>query len=138
MSNLKLYISQNILAIGGLILLFISLMIIWGNLTDYNIIKKGFEVTANVIEAPSDCKNVSSRGGFCKLEYKNKIYVVKAGKKFCHLVSQQKNVEMLTNQDGSKLLFHDEFNDFEFASGFIVFALAMFFILKNFFLKSNR
>jgi len=132
MSSFSQFISKNILGIGGLILLFISVMIIWGNLIDYNIFKNGFEVNAKVVEAPENCLNISSRGGFCKLQYNNKMYVVKAGKKFCHLVSQKNEVKMLTDENLSQLLFPGEFNDFEFASGFILFTLATFIIFKNF------
>ncbi|MEY3499361.1 MAG: hypothetical protein RL308_1030, partial [Bacteroidota bacterium] len=42
---------------------------IWGNLIDYDIYRNGIEITANIIEAPENCENISSRGGFCKLEY---------------------------------------------------------------------
>ncbi len=71
-------------------------MTIWGNLVDYDIHKNGFEITLNVIEAPKNCNNISSRRGFCKLEYNGKIYVERAGNKFCHLVSGKskgKNVD---------------------------------------------
>lgn len=112
-------------------MLFISCMVIWGNLIDYDIYRNGIEITANVIEAPEDCENISSRGGFCKLEYNGKIYVERAGNKFCHLVSGKKKVKMLTNKNFSNLMFPDEFNDFEFASGFILFAFAIFLIVKN-------
>ena len=113
-------------------MLFISCMGIWGNLIDYDIYRNGIEITANVIEAPEDCENISSRGGFCKLEYNGKIYVERAGNKFCHLVSGKTKVKMLTNKNYSDLMFPDEFNDFEFASGFILLAFAIFLIIRNF------
>lgn len=86
----------------------------------------------NIIEAPENCENISSRGGFCKLEYNGKIYVERAGNKFCHLVSGKTEVKMLTNQNYSDLIVPDEFNNFEFASGFILLAFAIFLIIKNF------
>lgn len=66
------------------------------------------------------------------MEYHGKIYVERAGNKFCHLVSGKKKVKMLTNENLSDLIFPDEFNDFEFASGFILFAFAIFLIFKNY------
>lgn len=113
-------------------MLFISCMGILGNLIDYDIYRNGIEITANIIEAPENCENISSRGGFCKLEYNGKIYVVRAGNKFCHLVSEKKEVKMLTNENFSDLIFPDEFNNFEFGSGFILLAFAIFLIIKNF------
>ena len=138
MSNLRRFFSNNILVIAGLILLFISTMIIWGNLIDYNIVKNGFEIKAKVIEAPTDCSNISSRAGFCKLEYGDKIFIVKAGKKFCHLVSQQSEVQMLTDENANKLLFPNEFNDFEFVSGFILLVISIFIIYKNYHRKVSK
>ncbi len=129
---MKNFINNNLLLCGGIVMLFISCMAIWGNLIDYDIYRNGIEITANVIEAPENCENISSRGGYCKLEYNGKIYVERAGNKFCHLVSGKTKVKMLTNENFSKLIFPDEFNDIEFASGFILLAFAIFLIIKNF------
>ncbi|MFY8181749.1 MAG: hypothetical protein ACOVLG_08225 [Flavobacterium sp.] len=129
---MKDFINNNLLLFGGIVVLFMSSMVIWGNLIDYDIYRNGIEITANIIEAPEDCENISSRGGFCKLEYNGKIYVERAGNKFCHLVSGKKKVKMLTNENSSDLIFPDEFNNFEFASGFILLAFAIFVIIKNF------
>ncbi len=129
---MKNFISNNLLLFGGIVMLFISCMAIWGNLIDYDIYRNGIEITANIIEAPENCENISSRGGFCKLEYNGKIYVERAGNKFCHLVSGKTEVKMLTNQNYSDLIVPDEFNNFEFASGFILLAFAIFLIIKNF------
>ena len=86
-SKIKNFVTNTLFLFGGLLIMFISCMVIWGNLIDYDIYKNGFEITANVIEAPKNCENISSRGGYCKLEYNGKIYVERAGNKFCHLVS---------------------------------------------------
>ena len=99
MSNLKLLISYNLLPIGGLFLLFISIMVTWGNVIDYNVYKNGFLINATVLEAPVSCENISSRGGFCTLEYKGNKYITRAGKKFCYLVSGQKSVQMITDEN---------------------------------------
>lgn len=129
---MKNFINNNLLLIAGILMLFISCMGIWGNLIDYDIYRNGIEITANIIEAPENCENISSRGGFCKLEYNGKIYVERAGNKFCHLVSGKTEVKMLTNENFSDLIFPDEFNNFEFGSGFILLAFAIFLIIKNF------
>jgi hypothetical protein len=132
MSNLKLLISYNLLPIGGLFLLFISIMGTWGNVIDYNVYKNGFLVNATVIEAPVSCENISSRGGFCTLEYNGNKYITRAGKKFCYLVSGQKSVQMITDKNATKLLFPNEFTYFEFSSGFILMAIALIIIVKKF------
>ncbi|MEG2101795.1 MAG: hypothetical protein RRY99_09815 [Flavobacterium sp.] len=132
MSNLKLLISYNLLPIGALFLLFISIMGTWGNVIDYNIYKNGFLINATVLEAPVSCEDISSRGGFCTLEYKGNKYITKAGKKFCYLVSGQKSVEMITDKNATKLLFPNEFTYFEFSSGFILMAVALIIIVKKF------
>lgn len=132
MSNLKLLISYNLLPIGGLFLLFISIMVTWGNMIDYNVYKNGFLVNATVIEAPVSCENISSRGGFCTLEYNGNKYITRAGKKFCYLVSGQKSVQMITDKNATKLLFPNEFTYFEFSSGFILMAIALIIIVKKF------
>lgn len=132
MSNLKLLLSYNLLPIGGLFLLFISIMVTWGNIIDYNVYKNGFLVNANVIEAPVSCENISFRGGFCTLEYKGKKYITRAGNKFCYLVSGQKSVQMLTDKNATNLLFPNEFTYFEFSSGFILMAMALIIIIKKF------
>jgi hypothetical protein len=113
-------------------MLFISSMVIWGNLIDLDIHQNGIEITTNIIEAPENCKNISSRGGYCKLEYNGKIYVKRAGNKFCHLVSGKTEVKMLTNKDYTSLIFPDEFNNFEFSSGFILLAFSIFLMIKNY------
>lgn len=56
---MKNFFINNLLLFGGFLMLFISCMAIWGNLIDYDIYKNGFEITANVIEAPENCKNIS-------------------------------------------------------------------------------
>ena len=104
----------------------------WGNLIDYNIYKNGFLVNATVLEAPVSCENISFRGGFCTLEYKGNKYITRAGNKFCYLVSGQKSVQMITDTNATKLLFPNEFTYFEFSSGFVLMALALFIMIKKF------
>ncbi len=132
MSNLKLLVSYNLLPLGALFLLFISIMVSWGNIIDYNVYKSGFQVKVKILEAPTNCENISSRGGFCTLEYKGKKYIVRAGKKFCYLVSGQDTVTMITDKNSTKLLFPDEFTYFEFFSGFILMAFALIIIKTKF------
>lgn len=132
MSNFKLLMSYNLLPIGGLFLLFISIMITWGNVEDYNVYNNGFLVNANILEAPNNCDKISSRGGFCTLEYNGNKYITRAGKKFCYLVSGQKSVQMITDKKATKLLFPNEFTYFEFFSGFILMAIALVIIITKF------
>lgn len=131
-SDLKLLLSFNLLPIGGLFLFFISFMGVWGNLIDYNIYINGFFVNATILEAPVTCENISSRGGFCTLEYKGNKYITRAGNKFCHLVSGQNSVQMITDRNAAKLLFPNEFTYFEFLSGFVLLAFALYVIISKF------
>lgn len=131
-SDLKSLLSFNLLPIGGLFLFFISFMVVWGNLIDYNVYENGFLVNVTVLEAPVSCDNISSRGGFCTLEYRGNKYITRAGNKFCHLVSGQKSVQMITDKKATKLLFPDEFTYFEFLSGFVLMAFALYVIITKF------
>lgn len=132
MKNIRLFINYNLLFIGGLFVLFISIMASWGNSIDYTIYKNGFLVNATVIEAPANCETIGSRGGFCTLEYNGKRYITRAGNKFCYLVSGQKSVQMIADKNATKLLFPNEFTYFEFSSGFILMAFAFFIMIKYF------
>ena len=130
MKDFKLFITYNILTAAGFVLLFIGTMATWGKLIDYNIYKNGFPIIAKVLEAPTDCNKISSRGGYCTLEYQNRKYVIKAGHKFCYLVSGQKTVKMLTDVDGTDLSFPSEFTYSELFLGFLFFIFGLFCVIK--------
>jgi hypothetical protein len=110
--------------------IIVGLLVSWGNLIDYSIYKNGFPIIAKVLEAPTDCNKISSRGGFCTLEYQNRKYVIRAGNKFCYLVSGQKTVEMLTDVDGTDLSFPGEFTYSELFLGFLFFIFGLFCVIK--------
>ena len=93
-------------------------------------------VTAKVIEAPDSCKNITKRGGYCKLLYREKIFVIKAGKKFCHLVSNREYVKMLTNEENDELIFPNKYKPIDFLFSLILFLLGVYTIVKGY--KKNR
>jgi hypothetical protein len=130
MKNFKLFINYNILTTAGFVFLFIGTMGTWGKLIDYNIYKNGRPILAKVLEAPTDCNKISSRGGYCTLEYQNRKYVIKAGNKFCYLVSGQKTVKMLTDEEGTDLSFPGEFTYFELFLGLLFLAIGLFCVIK--------
>ena len=118
------------LTIIGLIMLVISCMLIWKNFERKWINDRGFEVAAIIFESPSSCDNIRKRTGYCKLEYDGKIYVKRAGNKFCHLVSGKETVTMLTNEDGSELLFPEEYKVEQFVYAFILIIISTLIIRK--------
>lgn len=132
MKNFKQFIAFNISTCCGFFFIIVGLLISWGNLIDYNIYKNGFPIMAKVLEAPTDCNKISSRGGYCTLEYQNRKYVIKAGNKFCYLVSGTRTVQMLTDDSGEDLLFPGEFTYFEFSTGFIFIAIGIIIVIKYF------
>ncbi|WP_299187683.1 hypothetical protein [uncultured Aquimarina sp.] len=130
--EIKLLFISNLLTLAGLLMLVISSFIIWGNLIDRDINENGIKIIAKIIESPLSCKKITKRGGYCKLVYNGKIYVEKAGKKFCHLVSGKKEVSMLTNKEGDKLLFPGQYDNFEFLSGFLLALISIGVIIKGY------
>lgn len=132
MKNFNLFINHNLTMLAGFVFLLGGSLGTWGKLIDYNIYKNGFPIIAKVIEDPGDCNKISSRGGYCTLEYKNKKYVIKAGKKFCHLLSGKRTVQMLTDDKGEDMLFPDEFTYFEFSTGFIFIVIGIIIMIKYF------
>ena len=90
------------------------------------------KVIAEVIEYPSDCSKISTRGGYCKLKYKGKIYIKRAGNKFCNLVSGKDTVVVLTNKNEDELLFIGEYESSQFISGFFIMIVSIIIIIKGF------
>lgn len=112
-----------ILSLLSIILLIISLFSIRSNYQKMRIDESKVYIEATIIEAPANCSNISSRGGFCKLKYKDKVFVKRAGNKFCHLVAGKEKVKMLTNKNSDILLFP---NEFSFSNIVLAFLLSFF------------
>lgn len=88
-------------------------------------------IEATILEAPYDCSNISSRAGFCKLKYNDKVFVKRAGNKFCHLVTGKEKVKMLTNKDGDVLLFPNEFSFNDIVLAFLLCLLSIFCLFRG-------
>ena len=117
--------SNKILFLLSLLVLWISLVIFWGAYQKMIVEEQQIKVYAKVIEAPEDCRSVTSRGGYCKLEYNGKIHVEKAGIKFCELVSNKDEVLMLTNKTGEKLYFIGSYKVEDYFFGIVLFILSI-------------
>ncbi|MFC4267685.1 hypothetical protein [Polaribacter marinivivus] len=127
--------SNKLLLILSFLVLGISLILFWGTYEKMIVEKNQIKVYAKVIEAPEDCSSVTSRGGYCNLEYNGKIYVKKAGIKFCDLVSNKEQVLMLTNKNRNKLFFIGSYKEEDYIYSLLIFILSIIAIRQS--LKSS-
>jgi hypothetical protein len=117
--------------ITGLLMLTISLLSFFSTRDSMKIMDKGKKVEAIVVESPTNCNNVKSRNGFCKLKYKQNLYNKGTkGQKYCHLVSGKETVLMFTNKAENKLLFPGEYEPGIFIYSFGMLLLAIWFFIK--------
>lgn len=128
--------ANHLLFILGLLIFFISLIGFYGTYEKMIVHEKQLKVYAKVVEAPEDCDLVTSRGGYCKLEYNGKIHVEKAGIKFCELVSNKDEVLMLTNKNGEKLYFIGSYKVEDYFYVAVIFLLSIIAIRQS--LKSKN
>lgn len=110
---------------GFSLMIVVSLMIVWKTFEKKNIAETGKTVIVDVIEAPADCSEVTTRTGYCKLRYKGEVFGKRAGNKFCHLVSNSSTVTMLTNKDENILLFVGEYDPLQFLYAVLIFLIAI-------------
>lgn len=127
--------SNKLLLFLSFLVLGISLIVFWGTYEKMIVQEDQIKVYAKVIEAPEDCSLVTSRGGYCKLEYNGKIHVEKAGIKYCDLVSNKDRVLMLTNETRDKLFFIGSYKVEDYFYGLLLFILSIIAIRKS--LKSK-
>ncbi|CAA0241868.1 hypothetical protein [Tenacibaculum maritimum] len=121
-----------LLAFSGGLIFLISIVGLWTTYNKKVINENGIKVIANIIESPINCLNIKSRkDGYCKLEWKGKVYVKRAGKKFCHLVSGKKKIEMLTDAENEKLIFVDEYDSSQFGYSFMLMLISFIVIYKG-------
>ncbi len=134
---LKLYIKGYIHIITGLIVVFISGHSFYVTWEAKSIIEKGKKVEVFVIETPINCQKVTSKTGFCKLQYQQKIFSKKTlGKKYCSYIYGKEKVVMLTNDKGDRILFPGEYNPAVFLFSFFMMGLSLWFFLKG--VKINK
>jgi len=133
----KLFAKGYVHLITGLLVVIISLLSFFDTWNAMKIIDKGKKVEAIVVESPTNCNNITSRNGFCKLKYNQKLYNKRTkGEKYCNLVSGKKTVSMLTDEDESKLLFPGEYNPAIFIYSFVMLLLSVWFFSKGY--KKSR
>lgn len=118
-----------LLPIASICMLTIGVMLFWQADQKRKITEMNLIVMAQIIEAPKSCKDVTTRGGYCKLRYNGKTFGKKAGIKFCPLLEGKTEVTMLSNKNGNKLLFPNEyqFRDYIFSILICIIALIIFF-----------
>jgi hypothetical protein len=122
---------DKLLVILGVLIFIISMIGFWGTLEKKKAKDNQLKVIANVIESPNDCAIITSRGGYCKLEYNGKVYVKKAGNKFCHLVSKKETVVVLTNENRDKIFFIGSYNSNDFVFSGVLLILSILAIVKG-------
>ncbi|CAA0144665.1 hypothetical protein R5N98_03085 [Tenacibaculum maritimum] len=128
---------DKLLLLFSLVFLVISFIVLYGVYEKMKITNRGETIMVKIKEAPENCSSISSNNdGYCKLEYEDKTYVIRAGKKFCPLVSGKKKVEMLTNENKSRVIFLGEYNSSQYGSGLFIFLVALFAIYSS--IKSIR
>lgn len=111
---------------GGIFVIIISCIILWRHDLEKRITERNEIVTVEVIEAPENCGNLPSRGGYCKLKFNNEIFSKKAGNKFCNHVSGKKTTKMLTNKSKDIIIFIDEYDKTELFYGLLLLALGLY------------
>jgi hypothetical protein len=111
--------------------MIIGVIGIWKTNEEFKLTNNGIGVVAKVIEAPNSCENISTRGGYCKLQYNNKIFIKRAGNKFCHLVSNKETVKMISNKIGSELIFENEYEKSEFIYSGLISLMGLFIAIKS-------
>ena len=128
---IKNSILRKVFFVGCLLMIVVSLGIIKKTFEKKTISEYGKIVIVNVIEAPANCSEVTTRGGYCKLRYNGEVFGKKAGIKFCSLVSKNTTVSMLTNEDQDVFLFVDEYDPMQFLYAIAIFLIAIIIGIKG-------
>ncbi|UOY08890.1 hypothetical protein L0P88_10125 [Muricauda sp. SCSIO 64092] len=125
----------NALFLAGVsLMVVVSCILILDTFEKKDITERNQEVFAKIIEAPSSCKNLGRRPPYSKIEYNNQIFIKKTGNQFCHLVSKKESVRMLTNEEGDKLLFPNEYDSTEFVYASLLLLIAVVITIRKFWL----
>lgn len=128
---IKNNILRKVFFAGCLLMIVVSLGLIWKSFERRTITERGKTIIANIVEAPADCSELTTRGGYCKLKYNGKVFGKKAGIKFCSLVSKNTTVSMLTNEDEDVFLFVDEYDPIEFLYSIAIIIIAIIIGIKG-------
>ncbi len=119
------------LLIGSIFIIVISSVLLYKTYEEYTITKEGNEVIVKILEAPDPCDTIGKRGGYCRLLFIDEVFVKKAGREFCHLVSQKDFVKMYTNPKRTVLIFNEEHQAIDFLYGFLLLAFGLVIAVKS-------
>lgn len=109
----------------------VAFLLIYKTYEKKEIVEANMIVIMDVIEAPLSCRNLSTRGGYCKLLFKGEIYGKKAGNKFCYLVSDNNQVRMLSNKDQDNFIFEGEYDPMQFVFAFLLIFIGVIILIKD-------
>ena len=109
-------------------ILIISLIIVYNVYNKMKIDQRNEIVIAKVTKSPVDCNQSNL---YCNLQYNDKVYVLKTGKKFCNEVINKGEVSVLISKDKSRLIFIGEYSEDEYYSGIILFVFSLFAIYRS-------
>ncbi len=90
-------------------ILTIAIVVLNNGISKKIITQENRVVTAQVLEVPNNCDALGRRGGFCKLKFNGQVFIKKINRIFCESVIGKSEVEMLTNKQGTKLIFLNEY-----------------------------
>ena len=80
------FVVKHGLKVGGLFMVFVSLIIVNNGIVRKRMTEENLIVSALVIETPSDCENLGRRGGIYRLEFNGQVFVKRWNRLMCELV----------------------------------------------------
>lgn len=117
--------------IGVTLMIVVSIVLLINTYEKKEIINEGIQVIAKVIESPNSCENLGRRPPYCKLKYKNKVFIKNTENNICYLVSQKEFVNVYSNKDGDEIIFLEEYNPMEFLYAILIMIIAIVIGLKK-------
>ena len=121
----------NPLSFGGLLVIFISCMVLLGTLSKKRMTENGFIVNVNILHSPSVCENTPKKKMFLELEYKGYVFKKNINDKKCSVLTGKQSIRMLTNQKEDQFIFFDDYDPFDFFNSFLIFGFGIFIIFKG-------
>lgn len=121
----------NSLSFGGLFVIVISLIGFWGTTSRKNIKEDGFIVEVKVLNPPSSCEDIPSKGLRLELEYKNKVFIEWINQKQCSEIMGQQTIQMLSNEKESEFHFFDDYKEIDYIYSAIILVFGIFVVFKG-------
>lgn len=113
-----------ILIVLSVLITLISLIGFWETNEKRQIDSNGLEAVAEVIYFPKNCSKVNYRLRHVKLKYNNRIFIKDVDLELCELIGEKKEIKVLTNKKGSRLMFEGEYESGDFILSFLFLILA--------------